>query len=279
MKLLHVPTLRLATNLRRGCIAALLAAALLPGASALASEEHTPCSDAVPLAAAVFAPRRVEDGIAWDARFIVTVDTSFAFTGGQIAFATPLPAGERLVPEPVLTPLFDGERVRGLCVGPGALHDRTIAATFVQPLKVAADATTALGAPIAESAGVQIVETALGDAQLELTGNPALEKHVGYVAPHAVSDAAREEARRLTSVQPRMNHALAYVRAEDAHRGLEARIVEPPARRRASAAGIIVLFGALVGALVLAARRLRERATVERADALLASEIEDAAGE
>jgi hypothetical protein len=45
-------------------------------------------------------------------------------------------------------------------------------------------------------------------------------------------------------------------------------------RPASSALGVGVLFAGIVGALVLAARRLRQAATVERADALLASEID-----
>jgi hypothetical protein len=270
MRPLLVPTLRLATVVRRACVAGVLVASSILPRAALAS---TCVGSDVPVAGAAFAPRRVEDGLAWDSRFIVSADASFGFTGGPIRFAAPLPAGERMLPAQGLEPIVEGDRIAGLCVQPAALHDRTVHATFVHNTTIAPNRAIPLGAPIAEGEAVQIVETTAGETRIEIASD-ALEKHVGYVAPRAVSDGAREEARRLTDERPRIGRDLAYVRGQNVGHGLEMRFLEPPAQRRTNAAGVVLVFVALVGGLVLAARKLRARAEEERADALLASEID-----
>ncbi len=262
--MLRLPKMRLAVRVRQLCVAAAIVAS---AANAHAADE--PCTASpVPIAAASFTPRRTAEGIAWDARWIVENDASFEFHGGRLIFAAPLPPGERLVDGDGLTLLPDGS---GVCVRPEALHDRTIHATFVQP----AGTSLPLGAPVAEGHAVQIVGTTLGDSRLEPIGG-RLERHVGYMAPRVVSDAARAEARRLTDMRPKVTEGLVYLRGEDAP-GLELRVLEPPARRTSTAVFAFAIFAGLVAALVVAARRLRQRASVEHADALLAAEIDEAA--
>jgi hypothetical protein len=279
MKLLDIPTMRFVGYLRMPlCVAALV----LSSATAAAPREQAEpvaasCSSgkSVLLAGAAFIPRREGEDLAWDARFIVDVDAAFDFQGGAVPFAIPLPEGETLIPTPGIAPVFEGTRMIGLCVTPEAIHDRTIAASFLQPLARTATSTK-LGAPVAAGNVVQIVDTALGDAQLDITGSELIEKHVGYSAARGVSHAAREEARRLTDVRARIDRSPLYVRGDDvlAASGVSARIAGPPARRSANMWGVLLVFGSVVGALVATARKLRRTADIEHADALLAEEID-----
>ncbi|MBX3224974.1 MAG: hypothetical protein KF795_30940 [Labilithrix sp.] len=281
--LLHIPTIRLATHLRRLGAAALVVASVLAapeparagGGQTAGEDACAPDADSLPLAGAHFAPRRVDGGLAWDARFVVTSDAPSSFRGGALRFAAPLPAGEELVATQGLDAIVEAGRVAGLCVGEGALQGRTVSASFFQPLS--GEGAIALGAPIATGRTVQIVDTSVGDARLELTDAPLLEKHVGFVAPRGIGPGAREEARRLTGVREHVSASPIYLRGEDARGGLTVRLADPRARDHTSAIAVGVAFAAVVGGLVLAARRLRRAASVERADALLASEIEAAA--
>ncbi|MCW5838005.1 MAG: hypothetical protein KIS78_36785, partial [Labilithrix sp.] len=108
--LLRIPAVRLATHLRRLGAAALVVASVLTAPDpARASREQTGDDDGcardgadLPLAGAHFAPRRVEGGVAWDARFVVASDAASSFRGGALRFAAPLPAGEELVAAPGL---------------------------------------------------------------------------------------------------------------------------------------------------------------------------------
>ena len=281
--LLHIPTIRLATHLRRLGAAALVVASVLAapdparagGGQTSGDDACAPDAAPLPLAGAHFAPRRVDGGLAWDARFVVTSDATSSFRGGALRFAVPLPAGEQLVGAPGLGAIVEDGRVAGLCVAEGALQGRTVSASFFQ--RLSGDGATALGAPIAAGRAVQIVSTSVGDARLELTGAPLFEKHVGFVAPRAIGPGAREEARRLAGVREHVSASRIYVRGEDARGGLTVRLVDAGARTKASAIAAGVAFAAVVGGLVLAAQRLRRAASVERADALLASEIDAAA--
>ncbi len=290
--ILHVPFLRSMTRLRRFGAVLFIAASIFGSgpSSAHASSATAPsfepssCAEApdaaprVPLASAVFTPRSVDGGLRWDARFILDVDAAFDFRGGALAFAEPLPPGETLMTS-ALVPITEGDRLVGVCVPREALVDRTVSASFVQPIPSSGHFSFTLGAPLVAGNTVQIIETSLGDQRIEPVVSPPLEKHVGYVAPRAISDGAREEARRLTDVRAKVSSSPIYVRGDDVRAvgGLTARIVDPRTRARRSAAGVAIMFAALVGALVLAARKLGRSASVERADALLASEIDEAA--
>ena len=289
--LLDIPTIRFLTNVRRLGAALLVVSSMAVPSAASASDVRDASIDAasctqasigapsIRLAGAVFTARAVDDGLGWDARFILDVDAAFDFRGGVLPFAVPLPAGEELVPTPGLAAVTDGDRVIGLCVAREALRDRTVSASFVQRTAPSASVPIELGAPVAAGTAVQIIETSIGDRRIEPAATPLLEKHVGYAAPRAISHGAREEARRLTDVRAKVSTSPIYVRGDDVHAigGLKARIVDPRTRARRSAAGVGVAFAGIVGVLVLAARKLRDTASVERADALLASEIDHAA--
>ncbi len=286
MPLLDIPSIRLLVTSRRIGAAILVASSLArpEAAQASASRERDAspsCAEAttIPLAGAVFTPQPVEGGLRWDARFIVALDTAYDFRGGVIPLAAPLPAGEELAPTDGLAMTEQNGGGVGLCVASEALRDRTISASFFQPVQPSNSSPIVLGAPIAAGPAVQIVETSLGETWLELVVTPPFEKHVGYVAPRAIGAAAREEARRLTGVPATLDTRPIYVRGDDAHadRALTATIADPRARTQKSAVGTGIVFAVVVGALVLAARKLRETANVERADALLASEIDAAA--
>lgn len=284
MTLLHVPTVRLMTRVRRFGAAVLLLLSLLAGSPerAHASVGQAYAADAIPIAGAVFSPRRAQEGLAWDARYIVEAGVAFDSTSGTVLFASPLPSGETMLPAAGISPLLEGDRIRGVRVDRTAILDRSIAITFLQREAVRPDAAFPLGAPVVDGNAVQIVRTAIADTpdtRLQLLGNDALEKHVGYVAARTISDGAREEARRLTEVASDGRGSVAYLRAEDVRiaDGLRVRVVDAASTRSRNATGILVLFGGVLAALVLAARKLRDAAVTERADALLASEIEDAA--
>ena len=286
-----IPSFRRLTRLRRFGVAMLLAFSSIAAGTGAAnaapvdSPDVPSCAEAssgapsISLAGAAFSPRLADGGLAWDARFVLDVDAAFDFRGGVLRFAVPLPAEETLVPAPGLAPLVADGHIVGLCVRGDALRDRTVAASFVQPIVPSAEDPIPVGAPVAAGSSVQIIETSIGERRIEPIAAASLERHVGYVAPRAISHGAREEARRLTDVRAHVSTSPIYVRGEDVHMigGLTARIVDPRARAKGSAVGIGIAFAGLVGALVLAARKLRQTASVERADALLASEIDHAA--
>lgn len=254
----------------------------------------------IPIAGAITTGRHVRPStsdsrsdmtLAWDTRFVVEVDASFDFHGGSIAFALPLEEGEGLSAETEsqhITAARDGTgRVTGICVPPQAIRDRTIAVSFVQPLGGTKGAEVVpLGVPVAASSAVQIIETSLAggssDARIEPVVDAkagTLEKHVGYVAPRAISHGAREEARRLTETKAKVTTSPIFLRGDDlrAAGGLHGQIVDARARAKGSALSVGVLFAFAVGGLVFAARKLRHSATEEHADAVLAAEIESAA--
>jgi len=253
----------------------------------------------IPIAGAITTARHVRPStsdsrsdmtLAWDTRFVVEVDASFDFQGGSIAFALPLEEGEVLSAESEsqhITAARDASgRVTGICVPPHAIRDRTIAVSFVQPLGTTGAEIVPLGVPVAASSAVQIIETSLAggssDARIEPVVDAkagTLEKHVGYVAPRAISHGAREEARRLTETKAKVTTSPIFLRGDDlrAAGGLHGQVVDARARAKGSALSVGVLFAFAVGGLVFAARRLRHSATEEHADAVLAAEIESAA--
>jgi hypothetical protein len=292
--LLDIPSVRQLVNLRRFGIALLVASSIaLPGAAEASGErlandprdDAPSCAEAattgppIPLAGAVLTPRPVEGGLRWDARFILDVEAAFDFRGGVLPLAVPLPTGMELIATPGLAALESDGRIAGLCVARDALHDRTVSVSFLQHLLATGPNPVELGAPVAAGSAVQIIETSIGEKWIEPIATSRLERHVGYVAPRAISGGAREEARRLTGVPAKVSTSPIYVRGDDVHTigGLSARIVDPKARARGSALGAGIVFVGIVGALVLAARKLRDTASVERADALLASQIDDVA--
>lgn len=245
------------------------------------------CSAAdVPLTGALVSPRLrgptpPTEALAWDARFIVDVDASFGFRGGRILLAAPLPPGATLEPSLGVAAIVERDRVTGLCVGPEALRVDSISVS-VRQAGVPAGRPVALAAPIAEGAFVQIIApTATPDLRVDLNAEGPIERHVGFVAARGIDHAARERARRLVdmSVDPSVNPV--YVRGDDVRStgGLTGRLEHARARSRGSALAALVAFAGVVAALLLVARRLRHHASVERADALLAAEIDGTRGE
>ena len=221
----------------------------------------------ISLASALLTVSRTADGLRWDARYLV----SGTFEGGALTFAVPLLPCERLVPAPGVTPL-GGERITGLCIAADALRDHALTVAFVQP-----GAGPILGAPVAAGSTVQVIDgPSSSDARLEIDAVHGLEHHVGFVAPRTVGHSAREEARRWTGTDPHLTKNPAFVRGIDvqASGGLSGRLVGPTAHARGNALAIFLVFLAVVGALAYAARRLRRAASIERADALLAAEID-----
>lgn len=268
-------------TLHRLGVSLALALATLDAKAALDSETAAPaCEAPIALSSAHIGARPVTEGITWDVRYILDMETADDFRGGTLRFSVPLPAGETLRSAPGLLPVLEAGRIVGICVLPEALHARTVEASFLQPTSTAVHESIALGAPVAEGNAVQIVEPrSQGDVRLDWTLDRTIERHVGYLAPRAVGASVREEARRLTDTHRTVTDMPLYVRGTDvaAVGGLRGRFVTPPARTTATALGVGALFAGIVVALVIAARRLRRAADAERADALLASEIDRAA--
>jgi hypothetical protein len=241
--------------------------ALLPSRGRAAEGEHD-----VRVASSLSVAARTNDGLAWDTRIILTTDESFAFRGGHVRLAVPLPEGETLEPAVGIEAERDAHgRIAGFVVRPEALDDRTLHMTLVQ--HVPARGSFTLGAPVAAGGAVQIVD----GGSLAIAPGSVMEPHVGFVTARAIGHEARAEARRLTGYETRVSGHPIYVRGNDVREvgGLTASIAEPRSKRGSLA--IFAVFGVIVGALVLAAKRLRHAASVERADALLASEIEKSA--
>jgi hypothetical protein len=238
----------------------------------------------LPLEGALVSARNAEEGLVWDARYVVDASAAFAFHGGTVRLAVPLPAGAELRPAPGLSALREpgSARIVAVCAGPEALHDRAIFATFTERVALAPGSTVKLGAPLAAGSAVQILDTwgafpaAARGGNLDVAAGEVLERHVGFVAARGIGHAARERAREATGAGVNIAATPIYVRGDDvaAAGGLTARVTEAPARKTSSAVGIALVFGSIVLALVLAARRLRTLATVERADALLAADID-----
>ncbi|MBX3228347.1 MAG: hypothetical protein KIT84_06825 [Labilithrix sp.] len=234
------------------------------------------CQLEVPLAGAIATAHRTEEGIAWDARYVVNVDAVADFQGGRIPLAVPLPPGELLRATPGVTAITEDDRVTALCVEPLALEGRTIRVSFMQPAALGPGRTVPLGAPIAAGITVQIIDAhAKEDLRLDAMRGGTLEPHVGFLAARGIGHDAREEARRLTNAPPIVSRTAVYVRGADVHAagGLEGRIGSR-ARERGTVIGVALAFVAVVAALVAAAKKLRRAATLERADALLVQEIQ-----
>lgn len=241
------------------------------------------CVNPAPIVGGISVARRTEEGIGWDVRFVLDVDASVDFRGGRVTFAVPLPIGETMreeAEEAGLHPIIESDRIAALCVEPSAVHGRVIHAFFTQKTALRSDRATTLGAPIVAGTEVQIVDAPVGDdIRLEAVRGGGLEAHVGFLATRGIGHDAREEARRLTDTPLLVGHTSIYVRGDDLKTGgaLEGPLVGTRAKSKASIAGAALAFVAAVAALLFGARRLKRAASVERADAMLASEIDDAA--
>lgn len=253
----------------------------LPSARAQAGERKV---EPARIAGALYTPTRTDAGITWDARWTLSLDAQAELVDGSpraLLFAVPLPDGETLDPAPGLTPLVeDGGRIVGVRFTGEALQGRVLRATLRQPIPRARNTENVpLGAPIAAGTALQILDADLGGGtRFEVGATTILERNVGNMSPPGVGLAQRQEARRLTGYDEIVTGAAIYVRGDDVKNagGLTASVVTPDARGHHGVLAIAGGFAGIVVALVLAGKKLRDRASVERADALLAAEFERA---
>jgi hypothetical protein len=245
-----------------------------PTAAAAGDGEHADAR----VAGALFTPVRTDAGIDWHAHWVLTPESTAELDDGAtlaLRFAVPLLDGELLEPTWGVVSLVEQGRVTGVVVDRAAKDERTIAAVVHQ--RVAHDGQVPLGAPVAAGSALQIVDGDLGaGTRYEIETRGVFDRGVGHVAPPGTSHAARAEARRLTGYDARVTGAALYVRGDDVRtaNGLTATVVTARARGRTGVVAIGVAFGALVLSLFVAVRRLRDAASVERADALLAAEVD-----
>jgi hypothetical protein len=221
---------------------------------------------------------RTQEGLEWSTRWILSPAAARSGYPLEIRFAAPLPEGERLGFAPGVEAMVENDRIIGLFIHPGTIDGRTVRTTFIQPVKGAS--TVPLGAPVATGTTTQIIDGVLGpDTRLAVPATPILEKHVGYLATRAISHSARAEARRLTGYTEHLSGSTIYVRGDDVRSmgGLEGAIETQREAAQSGVIGVAALFAAILAALVVAVRRLSLAASVERADAILVSEIEKGA--
>jgi hypothetical protein len=193
-----------------------------------------------------------------------------------LRFAVPLQEGQTVDPTFRVAPFVESGRVVGVLVDAAALEERVVTAVISQPLASHAGGVP-LAAPIAAGRSLQIIDGDLGGgARLRLDQAPSFEQHVGYAKPSVVSDAAREEARRLTGYEAKMSGAAIYLRGDDvvAAHGLVAKLESPRGGARGAVIALGALFAGLVAVLLVAMRRLQHAASVEHADAVLAAELD-----
>lgn len=264
----------------RSILAALLVVVGLValGGSAHAAPSPSPSPSEARVAGGLFTPSRADDGIVWRALWVVTPESASEISAGSpqiIRFASPLTSGESLEPGSKVTPVIEEGAVVGVMVAPDALDGRSVTAVVKQ--RVSLDGTVRYGAPVAVGTALQIIDGDLGaGTRFEVETNRFLERGVGHVGPPGTSHAAREEARRLTGYTARVTGAAVYVRGDDvtAAGGVRATVVTARSRGHLGSIAVAVLFAVAVVGLVAAVRRLRHAASVERADALLASELD-----
>jgi hypothetical protein len=229
------------------------------------------------LSSALFTPMRTNEGLDWIALWVLTPDAAAEIDGGArriVRFALPLANGEALEPTFGVVPRVEGGQVTGVVVDRAGLDGRTVRAVFHQ--RARQEGTIRLDAPVAAGSTLQILDGDLGGGtRLEVETGRSLERAVGHVAPPGTSHAARDEARRLTGYEARVTGAPVYVRGDDvtASGGLRASVVTARARGHRGWMAMGVLFVGLVAALLVAMRKLRHAASVERADAILAADL------
>lgn len=256
------------------------ALAVLAALAALAGSAHAmpePPPD-VRVAGALFTPTRTTDGIDWTAQWVLTPDGAADLDGGAtriVRFAIPLADDDSIEPMAGVVPLVERGRVTGIVVDRRAVEHRTVRVVVHQ--RAVHEGSVRIGAPVAAGSALQIVDGDLGaGTRLEIETGRLLERGVGHVAPPGTSHAARDEARRLTGYEPRVTGAPLFVRGDDVvlAGGFRGTVVTAKARGHRSTVALAALFVGSVGALVFAMRKLRHAASVERADALLAAEVD-----
>jgi hypothetical protein len=246
----------------------------------LSSSRARAQTDVAHVASALYTPVREGDQVVWKARWVLDVYDASAIASGRtlvIHFAAPLPEGETMDHADGIEPITTDKRLVGVRVDARGLSDRSVLATLRQPVAKSDMTGIPLGAPIATGTAAQIVDGDLGGgARLEVTGARGIERHVGYTAPAEIGHAAREEARRLTGYAPRVTGAPLYVRGEDVRNQgtLSADVATSAERKSHGRVAVGLGFAMAVGALIVAMKKLSRRASVERADAVLAAEID-----
>lgn len=211
----------------------------------------------------------------WNSRWVLAVGGP---TEGVVRFAEPLPEGERMEPEPGIAEVLRDGRVVGLAVTSDAVHGREFSTTFSQP--ASSVRAGVLGPPLAEGSAVQMVDLRLsGGARLEVD-TPGVERRLGYSAPAGISPSARREAERLSGHAGGVTGGVLFVRGDDVRRahGLHGARVEPRERAHSAVIGASLLFALVLTVLLVASRTLGKRATLERAEAILARECERPGG-
>ena len=232
------------------------------------------------VAGALFTPTQVDDGLEWRVRWVLTPEAADDIAQGAsraVRFAVPLTDAEKVETAWGVVPFSEAGRVAGVLVDRSGVDGRLVTAVVHQHLARDGALGLHIGAPIAAGNALQIIDADLGGGvRLEVDPGRVLERRVGYLAPPGLSRAAREEARRLTSYDAGVRGAAVYVRGDDvkASGGLSAAVVTPRARGKRGVIGLAVLFGGIVIALLVALKRLRHAASVERADAILAAEVD-----
>lgn len=232
------------------------------------------------VAGALFTPTRVDDGLEWRVHWVLTPEAAEAIVKGAtraVRFAVPLTAAETVEKTWGVVPFTEAGQVVGVLVDRTGLDGRLVTTIVHQHVARDGGLGVRLGAPVAAGNALQIIDGDLGGGtRLEIDTGRTLERRVGYVAPPGVSHGAREEARRLTGYDARVSGAAIYVRGDDvkAVSGLVATVETPRGRGHRGAIGIAIVFGAVVIALFAAVRKLRHAASVERADAILAAELD-----
>ena len=237
------------------------------------------------ISAALFTPVRMQDGLEWRIRWVLTPEAAHDLaeaTPRAVRFAVPLAADEMLESTWGITPIVEHGAVVGVVLDQAGLtNGRVVAASLHQRIASEGVREVRVGAPVAAGSALQIIDADVGGGtRLAIEPGRLLEKRVGFMASPGASPAAREEARRLTGYVEHLSGAAVYVRGDDVKTlgGLVAALETPRARARGGVIGIAVLFAAVVLALGVAMRRLRHAAGVERADAILAAEV-DALGD
>jgi hypothetical protein len=269
--------------LLRSAVVRLLFVALLVLVGLVGSAHASPAQYSaspydIRLAGALFTPTRTDDGLTWHARYVMTPDSAMEIDGGAVRalrFALPLAEGDTVETSFGIAPLVENGRVVGILVDRSGVDGRLVNAVVHQ--HGAHDGTLRLGAPVGAGTALQIVDGDLGaGTRLEVEAGRLFERGVGHVQPLGTSHAAREEARRLTGYAARVTGAPLYVRGDDvvAANGLTATMVTPRARGHRGMIAVGLVFAAIVVALLAALRKLRHAASVERADALLAAEVD-----
>ena len=232
------------------------------------------------VASALFTPTRVEDGLEWRARWVLAPEAAGDIAQGAtraVRFAVPLTSAETFEPTFGVVPLTEAGVVVGVEVDREGIDGRVVTATIHQHVARDGALGVHVGAPVAAGNALQIVDGDLGaGSRLQVDTGRILERRVGYFAPPGISHAARDEAGRLTGYDARVSGLAIYVRGDDvkAASGLVATLETARTRGRHGTIGIAFVFGVLVLALFAAVRKLRHAASVERADAILAAEVD-----